>query len=99
MLYLTTNTDTYYVNESDQIYRPNIVAYRPSPSWLLKGAVEMRMVFGRYIRVRTFSIQDIRDKKVPWLFKNGKPRCFVWDFDHGINRIWYQAIERSGSFQ
>jgi hypothetical protein len=88
MLRLVRPDETFYVNDQDQIYRVGRCATSPSDQWRLRGAVELRMVFGRLVQSRRFSVKDIREGRVPWKFKNGSQRCFVLDFDHGANRMW-----------
>lgn len=75
-----TSAETRHVNEQNQFSRPGVAA---STTWLLEGAVEMR--FGRISR--RYSVEDIREGRVPWFYKNGKQRCFVADRDHGSFRV------------
>jgi hypothetical protein len=89
-LQLVRPHETYYVNERDEIYRPFCPGgpLAPSGDWRLLGAVEYRTVFGRTVKTRRYSTEDIRAGRVPWLWKNGKQRCYVVDYDHGTRRMW-----------
>ena len=79
---IITRGDTFKVNEKNQI------TYSRSPvgsdKWLLRGAVDYR--FGRVWNI--YTLEDIRARKVPWKYKNGKQRCHVIDYDHGTYRVW-----------
>jgi hypothetical protein len=78
--------ETYFVNDANQIGRPSI-KMAPSKDWILTGAVELKMVFGSLTAIRHYSVWDIRNKIVPWFFKNGGQRCFITDEDHGYSRV------------
>jgi len=81
----------YRVNEKNEItYSPN--CEKPSGEWLLTGAVTYNN-FGHI--VSRWSPDDIRAGKVPWTFKNGKPRSFICDRDHGTSRIWSRKIQKT----
>ena len=87
MLCLVTSQEVFFVDDWDCIFRPTI-GLKPSAHWRLTGAIEYR--FGRIIK--KYTAQDIRNKKVPWRYGNGKPRCYITDVDHGTKRIWSAEI-------
>ncbi len=79
--------ETFVVNDKDQFSRPKLIreyniAYA-SDDWKLLGAVEFK--FGNIIR--HYTVDDIRNNKVPWHYKNGKQRCFFRQYDHGSQTI------------
>jgi hypothetical protein len=81
--------ETFVVNQHNQFTRPKLISEYGSgigpgsDNWKLLGAVEYK--FGRI--VRRYSVEDIRDKKVPWHYKNGKQRCFPLQYDYGSHSI------------
>lgn len=78
------NRITYNIDELSRIgYTVDGFVYKPSDTWILTGAVEYR--FGRVAKV--YTVADILANKVPWFYKNRKPRCFIMDKDHGTNRV------------
>lgn len=81
--------ETYYVDENNNIGRKGLI---PSGSWKLIGAVEVNN-FGH--TVKRYSPDDIRAGKVVWRHKNGKPKAFILDNDHGNLRRWSESIFRS----
>jgi hypothetical protein len=82
---------TYHVNEKNEISYTHTdgTFCAPSSGWLLLGAVEQRVVFGRLCTVRRYTVEDIRANRVPWLHENGTQRCFIvdLDLDHGTRRM------------
>jgi hypothetical protein len=87
MLQIATKSDVFFVNEKDQIIRPNGV-WPGSDDWKMAGAHEHRYVYGQWRVVRTYTMAEVRDNKVPWFYKNGRQRCNVVDRDHGTLREW-----------
>lgn len=60
-----------------------------SEQWRATGAIEYNN-FGK--KIKEYSLEDILSRKVPWLFKNGKQRCFLAQFDHGTyNQLGSQS--------
>lgn len=82
IIHIITKGEMFTVNEQDQIGRPGRVT--PSDTWKLVGAVEYR--FGRVSK--TYTAAEVRERQVPWHYKNGKQRCYVMDYDHGTRRVW-----------
>ncbi len=80
--------ETYYIDENNNIGRQSLI---PSDSWKLLGAIEYNN-FGNVIR--RYSVEDIRAGKVVWRHKNGKPKVFILDNDHGTVRQWTRPINR-----
>lgn len=74
-------------NEKGEIYRPEIGMKNPSGQWRIVGAVE-RNNFGA--AVRFYPLERILEspETIPWMYKNGKQRVFIRDFDHGSLREW-----------
>lgn len=91
-LWIRRGGETYSVDDQDRIYRTKAGGFdydmTPSDQWKLVGAVEYRMVFGKHVIVRQYTVADIRAGKVTWQYKNGQQRCFVVDYDHGGKRVW-----------
>lgn len=81
--------ETYYIDDNNNIGRKGLI---PSGSWQLLGAIEYNN-FGNVIR--RYSVEDIRAGKVVWRHKNGKPKVFILDNDHGTMRQWSKSIFRS----
>lgn len=81
MRIFTTNK-TYQVNDKNEITQ---LGFSYSGKWLLLGAVRYNN-FG-YI-VENFTIDQLKNDKLDFYHKNGKPRIFIVDLDHGTTRIW-----------
>ncbi len=88
MIHFVFSDETFHVNNKDQFNRPILshfygVGGMFSDDWKLLGAVEYR--FGRICK--RYSVEDIRNKNVPWFYKSGKQRCFPTQYDHGSHSI------------
>jgi hypothetical protein len=84
-IHLTTSAETMLVNEQDHIIRPG--KWNGSKDWVMLGAVQYKYVYGRWTCIRTYSMDEVRQGKVKWFFKNGKQRAYVLDRDHGHIRV------------
>lgn len=87
---ICSNFDRYSIHDNGNVSRicPDGFKVNPSSNWRIIGAVEYRVVFGREVIHKRYSFEDIKNKRVPWRWKNGKQRCFLMDYDHGARRIW-----------
>ena len=85
--YLIESTHGYLkLHKNGQIERPN-GRFGPSDAWRIVSAVE-RNNFGNAVRRWTLE-QILADPgAIPWKHKNGKPRVFLRDIDHGTLREW-----------
>ena len=81
-IYIQYPFEELTVDDQNRFARP-YKGMGPSNDWLLTGAVEYK--FGRLHK--RYSVEDIRAKRVPWFYKNGKQRCFITDRDHGTDRV------------
>lgn len=74
------------LHKDGRIERPD-GHFGPSDAWRIVSAVE-RNNFGNV--VNHWKLEEIlRDPSaIPWKHKNGRPRVFLRDIDHGARREW-----------
>lgn len=89
-MYIIKNGSFYDIDSDGRISYTTEGGFKvnPSDSWKVLGAVEYKTVFGREVEYRRYSLNDIKENKVPWKFKNGNQRCHLIDYDHGACRVW-----------
>jgi hypothetical protein len=84
----------FAVHADGAISRPSLTPpYEPSGGWILRGICRLNN-FGRI--VETISAARLlagESPPAPLLYKNGKPRWFVMDLDHGTRRIQMEGIK------
>ena len=81
---------SFYVREGDgAILRADGMSEGFSDSWRVNSIYQARP-FGRLSEVRRdwrIILRAMADGKLSPSFKNGKPKFFIGDFDHGSNRV------------
>ena len=80
-----TANDVTYAGPDGYLWNPRC---KPSGHWVLTGAVEYGRGYLSGRVVRRYSLDDIRENRVPWFWRNGKQSCFPTDIDHGTHRTW-----------
>ena len=92
--YYQTSIEEYLVNETGEISRPAI-RMPASGQWRIMGAVRFNN-FGH--RAEYVPFPDCFTRNLQWRHKNGKPRFFLHDCDHGTFRIQMSpAVLRAGT--
>lgn len=76
---------TYFIHEDGAI-SSSIVLPRKK-LWRVTGAVRYNN-FGHY--AERFTLAQVLENKIQWLYKNGKQRVHICDFDHGGDRVWME---------
>ena len=73
------------------ISRPHI-GLAPSGKWKAAALYERRGGWTRYVEPIGRTLDRLRAGEMQspeaWRFKNGKPRYFLGDIDHGSGRVW-----------
>ena len=83
--------EVYAVNEEGEIARPRI-GLRPSGKWRARALVRFSN-FGQIVqRVPFENWEQFIQQGVEWRYKNGKPRYYLEDWDHGTVRIQGQGV-------
>ena len=83
---INRNREVYSVDESGAIGRPKL-NLKPSGRWLARGLVRFNN-FGHIVHTVPFSEwEQFIQSKPQWLYKNGRPRYYLADWDHGSDRI------------
>ena len=85
--------ENYTVDDQGNIGRPRI-NMAPSGRWKLRGLVRLNN-FGHEVEFIPFAklAAFIEAENPPvWLHKNGKPRYFMADNDHGTCRIMMEGV-------
>jgi hypothetical protein len=73
------------VTSNGRIHYPGI---DPSIDWRMTGAVQYGRGSKGHMIVRRYDMLAVWQRRVPWFYKNGKPRCHVTDLCHGNEREW-----------
>src|SRR5689334_14069722 len=85
-MYLHTNQ--YEIRLADGAIRRKDGKWNFSPAWLCTGAVKITR-FGQIsqsLNLRQLA-EIVRQDKASLFYKNGKPRFYLTDLDHGTHRI------------
>jgi hypothetical protein len=77
-----SNGETYTVTREGWIGRPS-AGVVPSPSWYITGARAYNN-FGNTRQI--YRLEAVLGGRVTWRYRNGKPRAFLQDVDHGTKR-------------
>ena len=83
---ITRGDETWYLHHDGGIERPNRVAPNAA-TWRVAGAETLNN-FGHCVRRWSLSEILADPAGIPWHHKNGSQRTFVFDVDHGSNRMW-----------
>lgn len=88
---INKNREVYEVEDTGEIGRPKI-NLKPSGKWHARALVRFSN-FGQIVQRVPFENWDQFVKQnVDWCYKNGKPRYFLEDWDHGTVRIQGQGV-------
>lgn len=72
---------------SGQIERHGESAVKPSDAWRVVGAWRCNN-FGNVVEHLSLAQIAANPAAVQWLYKNGKQRFHIVDFDRGATRVW-----------
>jgi hypothetical protein len=93
---ITKQGTIYEIDEDGCFLRYNEHKWNhPHESWEMRGLTLYQ--FGQYryfIRLSDF-FEMAGNHQTNWTFKNGKPRYFIADIDHGTNRMQSDGISRA----
>lgn len=78
--------DRYLIHDNGDIECTDIPGFKPSEEWQMVALVSA--VSNRRIYIAFDCLSDFLATTPDWLFKNGKPRYTVRDFDHGTIGEW-----------
>ena len=88
----TMNGHRYIVHAPAGYIERTDMAFTPTHQWRMVGLVETR--YNRFaVPVTSLGAWiNCESSPVEWLYKNGKPRYTVMDYDHGSHRTWGDGI-------
>lgn len=87
MITIRTSTETFTVDDTGNIHRPQLKGFKPSGQWKFIGLRRYNN-FGNPVEYRGFELLKVYPP-TDLRFKNGKPRWRVCDLDHGTQREWH----------
>jgi len=88
---INKNREVYEVEDAGEIGRPKI-NLKPSGQWRAVALVRFSN-FGQVVqRVPFEDWEEFVKQDVLWRYKNGKPRYFLEDWDHGTVRLQTQGV-------
>jgi hypothetical protein len=82
MFRIIGDNSTYQLNDANQIAP---LGAKFSGSWLLVGGVRYSN-FGHI--TEHYTSEQLKKGNLQFFYKNGKPRIFIVDIDHGTTRVW-----------
>lgn len=85
-LITTPYGNSYYVHDNGDIERTDM-AHTPSHQWKFEGIASTHP-FSNHIRRGLEGLEALASGEIDTLYKNGRPRWTVADYDHGTSRVW-----------